>query len=128
MAHVVNRDKVAWRVVDDEAVVIHSETSEYFSLNRTGTWLWSLLEQPQTSTDLAAALSARYARPLDETGPDVTGYLEELTEAGLIVPAGEPEPRAVSAAPAGAAVPPDGYEPPQLVKFGNLETLILSGE
>ena len=32
-AYVVNRSQVTWRVVDDEAVLVHyADTSEYFSL------------------------------------------------------------------------------------------------
>lgn len=127
-AYVVNRDKIAWQVVDEEAVIIHSETSDYFSLNQSGTWLWNLMELPRTRGDLTAALSARYGRPSAETGPDVTAYLEHLTKAGLLLQLAELTPVAPAVATAEAAAPRDAYEPPQLVKFGNLETLILSGE
>jgi len=128
VAYVVNRDLVAWRVVDDEAVVIHSETSDYFSLNQSATWLWNLMDLPRTGEDLSAALSARYARPSTETRSDVASYLEHLTKAGLVLQEPESVPLAMPAAVAGTAVPRDSYEPPQLVKFGSLETLLLSGE
>ena len=122
-AYVLNRDKVTWRVVDDEAVIVHTDTSDYFSLNESGTWLWTLLEVARTPQDLSAALSARYRRAAAETTPDVDAFVAQLTSAGLLVP-GETA-RAAPTAPTPARGP---YEPPQLVKFGNLETLILSGE
>ena len=128
VAYLVNRDRVAWRVVDDEAVLIHSDTSDYFSLNQSATWLWGLMDLPRSGEDLTAALSARYARPSAETGSDVMSYLEHLTKAGLVLQEAESVPLAIPAVLGGAAVPRDGYEPPQLVKFGNLETLILSAE
>jgi hypothetical protein len=124
---VVNRDEVAWRVVDDEAVVVHSKTSDYFSLNQSGTWLWGLMaDAPRTPAYLVDALSLRYARAAAETAPDVSAFLDRLVGVGLVreeAPAVPPDP-----APSAAGPPRDGYEPPQLVKFGDLETLILSGE
>jgi hypothetical protein len=128
VAYLVNRDRVAWRVVDDEAVIIHSETSDYFSLNRSGTWLWNLMDLPRSRNDLAAALSARYGRPAGEASADVDAYLEHLVTAGLLLHDTEAAAIAMSAGSADAAAPRDGYEAPQVVKFGNLETLILSGE
>lgn len=123
-AHVVNRADVTWRVVDDEAVLVHAQTSEYFSLNESGTWLWGLLEAPRTAADLTAALSARYRREGGETAADVEAFVARLEQAGLLTQV------ASAGTPAGPAPAPprDPYEPPQLVKFGDLETLILSGE
>lgn len=126
MGYVTEQDRLAWRIIDDEAVIIHSETSDYFSLNQSGTWLWTLMDVPRTPEHLTEALSARYARPAGETRADVEAYLEQLTRAGLVRQAAEPVAPPVTAA--GGAGPRDAYEPPQLVKFGNLETLILSGE
>ncbi|HXJ78973.1 MAG TPA: PqqD family protein [Candidatus Methylomirabilis sp.] len=124
----VNREDIAWRVVDDEAVIINSETSDYFSLNLTGTWLWTLMEQPRTREDLAAALTSRYGQPLGAVQADVTAFLDDLTSARLLVPSDQPSPLATATAVAATSPPRDAYEPPQLVRFGNLETLILSGE
>lgn len=124
---VVNRDEVAWRVVDDEAVLVHAKTSDYFSLNESGTWLWGLMaDAPRTAVDLADALSVRYARAAADTAPDVSAFLDRLLAAGLVREDAPAVP--ADAAPATAGVPRGGYEPPQLVKFGDLETLILSGE
>ena len=123
-AYVVDRDRVTWRIVDDEAVVVHAETSDYFSLNASGTWLWTVLELPRTAQALAEALSARYGHPAADAAADVDAFLAQLAGARLLVTT------EATAAPvaSGGAPPRDPYEPPQLVRFGNLETLILSGE
>lgn len=123
-AYVVNRADVTWRVVDDEAVLVHAQTSEYFSLNESGTWLWGLLEAPCTAADLTAALGARYRRGAGDTAADVEAFLSRLEQAGLVTPVAS----SGTAAPPSTVAPRDPYEPPQLVKFGDLETLILSGE
>lgn len=126
-AFVVNRDEVSWRVIDDEAVIIHCTTSDYFALNQSGTWLWELMaEVPRTSAGLVEALSSRYARAHDEAGNEVRLFLDRLVGAGLVLA------RETAAAdpplPAPNGTPRDGYESPEMVKFGDLETLILSGE
>ena len=123
--YVANHARVTWRVVDDEAVIVHTETSEYFSLNQSGTWLWSLLQTPRTLPDLTTALSARYERDASATAADVEAFVAHLERAGLLLRA---HPGPVTGAAVDTTPPRDPYEAPQLVKFGDLETLILSGE
>lgn len=124
-AYVVNHEHVTWRVVDDEAVIVHAKTSEYFSVNQSGTWLWNLLDTPRTLLDLSAALGVRYPHEGARTAADVEAFVAQLELAGLLR---EQDPRESVVTGAEAPPPRDPYEPPQLVKFGDLETLILSGE
>lgn len=127
-AYVVNRDKVTSQVIDDEAVILHADTSEYFGLNQSATWLWTRMDTPRTAAELIAAMGARYRLAGADIGADVEDFLSRLTQATLIVPAdGAASPAEPGDAP-DESDPRDGYEPPQLVKFGHLETLILSGE
>ena len=54
--YVANTDRVLWRVVDGEAVLVHKETSYYYSLNTTGTVIWELLSaEAQSAADLVNA-------------------------------------------------------------------------
>ena len=129
----VNRELATWRIVEDEAVVVHAETSEYFSLNPSGTFLWRLLvEAPRTHEELADELAGRYQRGRDAAGAEVKALLEKLTELGLVTGAA-PDPGDRPEAP-GLDLPAPSrselelYEPPDIVKFGDLETLILSAE
>ncbi len=116
-----------WQVVDDEAVVIHTETSEYFGLNLSGTLLWGLLADGARSDDeLVEAISLRYPLSEAEARDHVSSFMSRLEQAGLIEQverAEQPESAVVAQTPT-----TDPYEPPDLVKFGDLETLILSGE
>jgi hypothetical protein len=119
---------VAWRVVDEEAVLLHADSSEYFGLNLTGTLLWTrLAEQAMTSSQLAA-----WARKIFPDAPAaieeaISTFLDRLLEHKLLetsesastTPA--PQPRAAE-----GKVPP--WETPAVQRFGELEKLILSGE
>jgi hypothetical protein len=124
-AYWVSRDIATWRVVDDEAVIIHVQTSDYFSLNQTGTFIWSqLAERPHTASQMAELVARRCGRNAADVGPDVAAFFAQLQEAKLLSDGRPPQP-VDGTAIAGASA---AYEPPQLVRFGDLETLILSGE
>jgi len=97
-AYVVNQDSVTWRMIDDEAVIVHAGTSEYFSLNQLGTWLWGLLEKPRTTADLISALGARYRLDGESLAADAEEFVAHLSVANFSalrrrVPTRGPRPR-----------------------------------
>jgi hypothetical protein len=120
---------VAWRVVDNEAVLLHADSSEYFGLNQTGTRLWAHLADHSSTID---QLTEWARTSFSDTPPDlaaqVSGFVDELLEHKLIE-TGDADP--TTAEPATAEeelgeVPP--WEAPTVQRFGELEKLILSGE
>jgi hypothetical protein len=125
--YAIDTARAIWNLVDDEAVIVHTETSAYYGLNRTGTALWTLLADGARPADaLARHLSASHGVPLPTATADVTAFLDHLAREGLVT-AGTP---AIPPGPAAdaAGIPPAGYESPLLTRFGELEKLILSGE
>ena len=116
---------VAWRVVDDEGVLLHSETSAYFGLNRTGTLLFSaLIERPLDEAELLE-LAAGHFRELPADAPtQLAEFLAELASHRLL----EPATGTVIAAALPLVANGFVYERPVLLHFGELEKLILSGE
>ena len=124
-----NTDKVVWRVVDGEAVIVHADSSAYYGLNASGTFIWeAIASTPQAPEDIAARVSARYGLERNAVCADVEAFVASLGEEGLLLETAE----AVAALP-GVPAPesihgPGRYEPPALAKFGELEQLVLSGE
>ena len=125
-AYRVSSGRVAWQVVDGEAVIIHFESSAYSSLSKSGTYIWNLLaSQARGVESVAAQVSARYATPYEQVLPDVRAFIEGLKTERLVVEEkhGQPGTPTDSSAPAS-----ETYESPQHTKHGELEKLILSGE
>ncbi len=84
--YAANDDNARWRVVDGEAVIINLVNTHYYSLNRTGTFIWSLLvERASTLDDLVSAVAVRYGRPAEDVAPDVRAVLEDLAREGLVL-------------------------------------------
>jgi len=121
---------VAWRVVDEEAVLLHAENSSYFGLNQTATILWArLAEHPMTAAQLTDWARKHFSETPASLPDEVSAFLDELVELRLVEGA-EANQAAGSAGIAttepGAVAPV--WERPAVERFGELEKLILSGE
>jgi Coenzyme PQQ synthesis protein D (PqqD) len=46
--------------IDDEFIMMSIESGKYHTLNVTGSRIWALLDNPQTVSDLCAALSGEF--------------------------------------------------------------------
>ena len=123
------QDSSAFNVMDGEATVIHTGTSAYFSLNKTGTVLWEHLSKEAYSKDqLLRLLADIFDFGKDNVLSDIEIFITKLKEADLVIEIDEGSAEVnkqrldIDSSDLGA------YEAPDLVKFGDLETLMLSGE
>lgn len=60
--------------LSDGAVLLHLYTKRYFSLNETGSRIWSLLEQQATEDEIVDAL----VREFDVEKPEATRAVNQL--------------------------------------------------
>lgn len=131
--YTVNSENAAWRVVEDEVVILSAATTCYYSLNDTGTFVWKLLLDDHSTVDaMAGSLAARHDLPTEQVHGDLAGFLAELEEENLVnTEAVEPVPHApapdASAGPVTEATT-SPYEAPELRKFDTLRQLIVSAE
>ncbi len=71
--------------VGDRVVLYHRDTGSGIVLNPTGSMIWDALAAPQSTSDLADDLSARYpGLGREKIAADVGTYVESLLENGLI--------------------------------------------
>ncbi|MFI5322332.1 MAG: PqqD family protein [Thermodesulfobacteriota bacterium] len=85
MKYRVNSDIATWRVLDGEAVIINNETSYYYSLNKTGTYIWSLLIDDDMSVDeIVENVSSEYELDEEEIRGDITAILDNLYKEKLV--------------------------------------------
>ncbi|MBF9130418.1 PqqD family protein [Plantactinospora sp. S1510] len=80
----VGRTGTAWRQAGDEIVVLDTESSVYFGLDRFGALLWTRLVDGATTADLVAALVAATPVEPERAGADVQSFLDTLLRYGLI--------------------------------------------
>ena len=71
-------------LVDEGVVLLHLQTSHYYSLNVTGAQIWQGIQAQQTVGELSQALVARYALSLAEAEATVQTLVTQLTAATLV--------------------------------------------
>jgi outer membrane protein assembly factor BamB len=85
MRYGVDPARVQWRVVDGEAVLVDVESTYYYGLNRTGTFVWSLLAERAMSRDeIVRRVAAEYGRPPADVAGDVVALLTDLVRERLV--------------------------------------------
>ncbi|MFI9639967.1 PqqD family protein [Micromonospora sp. NPDC051925] len=85
MVHRVDPTRVAWRQAGDEVVVLDTDRSVYFGLDRAGTLLWHRLVDGATQHDLVTTLVDDATVDRDQATADVTAFLDDLRRHGLLL-------------------------------------------
>lgn len=70
--------------VDDEVVVLNHATGTYHGLSGVAPRVWGLLQEPVEVAAIVEALRSEYRVDADRCAREVTGFLDELSEAALI--------------------------------------------
>lgn len=73
--------------MDDETVMMDIEKGTYFGIRGVGTLIWKLLEKPQTVSSLTDAIGAVYEVDSETARADVSVFLDNLADNGLVTPA-----------------------------------------
>lgn len=122
-------EELIWREVEGEAVVVHASTSAYYGVNLSGTLLWKqLAAEATTPEELASSLESHFERDPEQARQEAAAFIEQALREGL-VSAVDREGSSEAAPPAEPSTrPAQPYEPPTVTRFGDLETLVLSGE
>lgn len=112
----LNAHDVIQETVDGEALIIHTPSGTYYSVEGTGEQVWNALLAGYTPAEIAEHFSAHAAA--DTTGA-VEDFTRQLQEEGLLLPSD-------ATAPAGPLAPAVGpFATPVLQKFTDMQELLL---
>lgn len=78
-------DKIAWRDVAGEVLVIHPGRSRMYPLNAVGSRIWTLLDGTRDARAVAAEIHRAFEVDEDRARRDVLAFLADLAGEGLIV-------------------------------------------
>ena len=70
--------------IDEETIILDSETQEYFSINEIGKVIWSLIEEKKNLAEIKAEMLDMYEVPEEQIEKDVLNFLQALEQKGLI--------------------------------------------
>lgn len=77
-------DRFTETEIDDEIVVMHLGTGEFFSLSGTAAATWRLIDGTRGRAELVTELSSQFDGKAFDIGRDVDGFLGQLQTMGLI--------------------------------------------
>ena len=75
---------VSTAIDEDESVLLHLESQQYYSLNETGSRIWQLLTQGHSPDAIAATIAEEWATSETNALRHVRSFLQKLGEAGLV--------------------------------------------
>ena len=85
MKYYIDKNNVVWRILDNEAIIIHIKTSFYYSLNKTGTFIWNILANRKAGLhEIAKKIAFQYQKKEEEIIDDVRQVLKNLLKEKLI--------------------------------------------
>jgi len=71
-------------VVDDEMVILNTESGEYFGLDEMGALMWQHFSQDDSIQETFERISAIYEVESEQLQNDIFTFIQKLENAGLI--------------------------------------------
>jgi len=82
--YAINKDKLSYRIIDDEAVVLDLDNGHYFSLNKVGTKIWEAINKQKSLKEILKLLKEEYQLPEKRLKSDLLTLVKDLERAKLI--------------------------------------------
>jgi hypothetical protein len=79
-----NQDILA-NSIGNETVMMSVEAGKYFGTNKTGSYIWKLLENPLSFGELCDKISEDFNISREQSITDVKPYIEELSKENIIL-------------------------------------------
>ena len=77
-------ERVPSKEVEGELLLLNLNDGNYFGLNRTGQFIWSMLDGTKTISSIIKALAKRFKLKEDTAKKHLHGFLKELKKHKLV--------------------------------------------
>jgi hypothetical protein len=82
----INSPTVIFEAFDDESVIIHFTTGNYYSIDATGNEIWKSAVAGASGDAITAELTKKYSAEYDLIRKSVMQFIDELVKENLIIP------------------------------------------
>lgn len=79
------RNDLLFNEIDGEVVMLSVENSEYYGINKVGSRIWELLEQPIQLEKLICKLENEYSVTKEQCANDINAFIQKLIEKSLVI-------------------------------------------
>lgn len=77
-------DKIPWRIIESEGVLVHIEKGEVIHLNSTAARIWRLIDGQKIVSEIIEELLSEYEISEEQLQHDTIDFLEQLLSRGII--------------------------------------------
>ena len=82
----INTPRVIYETIDKEVIAIDFDSGIYYSLNKTGSKIWSTIESGATLSQVIDEILHRYSGDHSAIEESIARFIAQLSEEELIVP------------------------------------------
>lgn len=82
--YLVKDDDVLFTSMGEDAVLLHVQRGDYYSLNKVGARLWVLADGTKSIEDLAVLLTQEFEISQEQAENDIVELAEQLANEGLV--------------------------------------------
>jgi len=80
----VKNDKLAWRKVDNEGIILDTANDQAHILNKVAIEMWNLMDGTNSIQDISEHICKEYEVEMEQALKDTIEFAETLVEKGLI--------------------------------------------
>ncbi len=80
----IKRNKLPWRIIEDEAVIVDLDRNAVLQLNETARVIWEAIDGNNSVDRIAYNLTEQYDIDSANAYKDTVGFINNLAERGLI--------------------------------------------
>ena len=80
----IDKNAIAYRIISGKGVILNLETSYYYTLNKSATQIWDLLNKGKDLEEILTYLKKEYPLPEEKLREDLMELIKDLKKEKLI--------------------------------------------
>ena len=120
--YTIDPARVVSETLEGETMLINMENGNYYSLNKTASVLWALIEAGRTQAEILAAFLSRYEGDVDTITASVAKSFELFLDDRLIAESNDPVP----SVPEEAGAMKSPFEPLVIERHEDMQEMLLA--
>ena len=85
MQYCIDQEKIVWRNIEQEVIILNLDSGFYYGLNKTAALVWTRLTEKKTSDEISQELAKEYGLTLKKAKEDVLNAIQEFTKESLVL-------------------------------------------
>ncbi len=80
----IDKEKVFWRCVDGEMIILNIDSGHYYSLDGVGGAIWGMVVNSRNEEEIAAGITGEYSVDKKTAREDIRGFIKVLKNEELV--------------------------------------------